>query len=273
MRTVIEPKQTLRIDWRELHSYRELFYYFAWRDIKVRYKQTVVGASWAVFQPFVTMIVFTVFFHHVAGVESGNDVPYAVFSFTGLLFWQLFSGALSRSSNSLTDNQGVITKIYFPRIIPTVSATIVSLVDFLIAFGFLVVLLAWYGIMPGLGGILFFIPAVLITVVSATGIGLLFATLNVKYRDVRQALPFFVQIGLFLTPVIYPITAVPDRYQWLLYLNPLAGVISALRAWSFEDSGDVDAWMIGLGLLTTLVLTVIGLFYFKAKEREFADYI
>lgn len=271
METVIEPKRRLSIDWKELNAYRELFYYFAWRDIKVRYKQTAIGAAWAIFQPFITMVVFTLFFNHVAGIKSGA-IPYAIFSYTGLLFWNYFSNALTRSSNSLVDNQGVITKIYFPRIIPPISATIVALVDFAFAFIVFVVLMIYYRIVPGIEGVLFFIPAVLITFVAATGIGLFLATLNVKYRDIKQALPFFIQTGLFLTPVIYPISSVPAQYQWLLYLNPMTGVITALRAWTLHYE-TVDLSLLGLSIISAIVFFLIGLIYFKAKEREFADII
>ncbi|NHC45127.1 ABC transporter permease [Motilibacter aurantiacus] len=269
--TVISPKQRIRIDWAELHRYRELFYYFAWRDLKVRYKQSVMGVGWAVFQPLATMLVFTLFFHEVAGIGSG-DVPYTVFSFSGLLYWNLFSTGLLRASNSLVDNQGVITKIYFPRVIPVVSSTIVALVDFLVAFVLLVALMAYYGIAPGVAGLLFLIPSILLTMAAATGFGLLFATLNAKYRDVRQALPFFVQTALFVTPVIYPIALVPDSYQWALYLNPMTGVLDGFRAWVLGE-GEVNAALIWLGVLTTAVACVAGLAYFRSREREFADYL
>jgi lipopolysaccharide transport system permease protein len=270
--TLIKPSRKLSIDFNELKQYRELFYYFAWRDIKVRYKQTAIGAAWAIFQPFITMIVFTLFFNKVAGISTGGAVPYAIFSYTGLLFWQYFSNALNRSSNSLVENQSVITKVYFPRIIPPISATIVALIDFFFATLVFAGLMIYFRITPGLDGILLLPPAIIITFIAATGIGMYLAALNVKYRDVKQALPFFIQIGLFLTPVIYPVTKVPEAYQWLLYLNPMTGVITAMRS-SLLGLGTIDWPLTLLSVASALVLFVFGIFYFKAKEREFADII
>lgn len=271
--TVIKPKKHLAIDWKELRAYRELFFYFAWRDVKVRYKQTAIGASWAIFQPFITMVVFTLFFNRVAGIQTGNKaVPYAIFSFIGLIFWNYFSNALTRSSNSLVDNQSVVTKVYFPRLIPPVSSTIVSLIDFGFALIVYVGLMFYYQIAPTAMGLLLFIPAVALTFVAATGPGLFFAALNVKYRDIKQIMPFIIQTGLFLTPVIYPVTAVPQQYQWLLYLNPMTGVINAMRS-SLLGLGSINWPLTALSVMSAIVMFVIGLYYFKAKEREFADII
>lgn len=171
--TIIKPKKHLAVDWKELKAYRELFFYFAWRDVKVRYKQTAIGASWAIFQPFITMVVFTLFFNRVAGIQTGNAaVPYAIFSFIGLLFWSYFSSALTRAGNSLVDNQSVVTKVYFPRLIPPISSTIVSLIDFGFALIVYVGLMIYYRIAPTSLGLLLFLPAVILTFIAATGPGL-----------------------------------------------------------------------------------------------------
>lgn len=271
--TIIKPKKHLAIDWKELRAYRELFFYFAWRDVKVRYKQTAIGASWAIFQPFITMVVFTLFFNKVAGIQSGSDaVPYAIFSFIGLLFWNYFSNALTRSGNSLVDNQSVVTKVYFPRLIPPVSSTIVSLIDFGFALIVYIGLMVYYRIAPTPVGLLLFLPAVALTFVAATGPGLFLAALNVKYRDVKQIMPFIIQTGLFLTPVIYPVTSVPQKFQWLLYLNPMTGVINAMRS-SLLGLGSIDWPLTMLSVASATIMFVFGLYYFKAKEREFADII
>lgn len=271
--TIIKPKKHMAVDWKELKAYRELFFYFAWRDVKVRYKQTVIGASWAIFQPFITMVVFTLFFNKVAGIQTGSDtVPYAIFSFIGLIFWNYFSNALNRSANSLVDNQSVVTKVYFPRLIPPISSTIVSLIDFCFALIIYIGLMIYFQIPPTVLGLLLFLPAVALTFVAATGPGLFLAALNVKYRDVKQILPFLIQTGLFLTPVIYPVTAVPQQYQWILYLNPMTGVINAMRA-SLLGLGTIDWPLTMLSVASAIIMFIIGLYYFKAKEREFADII
>lgn len=273
METIIKPTKRLSINWRELKAYRELFFYFAWRDVKVRYKQTAIGASWAVFQPFITMVVFTLFFNHVAGIQSGStSVPYAIFSFMGLLFWNYFSNALTRSSNSMVDNQSVVTKVYFPRLIPPISSTIVSLIDFCFALIVYIGLMFYYHIAPTLPGVLLFIPAVILTFVAASGPGLFLAAVNVKYRDIKQIVPFIMQTGLFLTPVIYPVTLVPSRYQWILYLNPMTGVINAMRS-SFLGLGKINWPLTSVSVVSAIIMFILGLLYFKSKEREFADII
>ena len=269
--TIIRPRSKLRLNFKELKSYRELFFYFAWRDVKVRYKQSVLGIGWAILQPFTMMVVFTLFFNKVAKVSSGS-VPYAIFSYSGLLFWNYFSSALARSSASLVANQGVITKIYFPRIIAPISATIVALIDFCFAFLVFAGLMIYYHIAPGIAGLLFLVPAILITFIAASGLGMFLSAVNVKYRDVGQIVPFMIQIGLFLTPVIYPISLVPQRFQWILYLNPMTGVINAMRTWWLHQ-GTINTRLLGLSILSALVLFIVGYIYFKSKEKEFADII
>jgi len=271
MEVIIQPKKKTRINWKELWGYRELFYYFTWRDVKVRYKQTLLGASWAIIQPFTTMVVFTLFFNHVAGIKSGS-VPYAIFSYTGLLFWNYFASAFGQISNSLVGNQGVITKIYFPRIIIPTSATLLGLVDFFFAAIVFAGISFYYHIAPGLEGLLLVIPMLILCLITALGAGILFASLNVKYRDVRSIVPFIIQIGLFLTPVIYPVSLVPHKYQWVLSLNPVSSVINTMRA-SLLHQGTINWAQLGISTLSAVIILWIGLTYFKHTERQFADII
>lgn len=270
---VIKPSKRLAVNWREMFVYRELFFYFAWRDVKVRYKQTAIGASWAILQPFVQMVVFTLFFNKVAGVQSGNSaVPYAIFSYTGLLFWNFFSTALTRASNSLVDNQTVVTKVYFPRLILPLSSTLIGLIDFAFAFIVFIGLAIYFKIPPTIEAILLLPVALFVTFIAASGLGMFLAAVNVKYRDVKQAVPFFIQVGLFITPVIYPVTAVPEKYQWLLYLNPMTGVINVMRS-SFLHTAPIDWPLTMLSVASAIVMFVVGLYYFKGREKEFADII
>lgn len=270
---VIKPQRKLSINLKELAAYHELFFYFAWRDVKVRYKQTAFGISWAVMQPFVQMVVFTLFFNKAAGISSGNsEVPYAIFSFTGLLFWNFFSSALTRASNSLVDNQGVVTKVYFPRLLLPLSSTLIGLIDFGFAFIVFIGLLIYFHFPPTAQAVLLLVPALLITFVAAAGIGMFLAAINVKYRDIRQAVPFLVQIGLFVTPVIYPVTAIPQKFQWILYLNPMTGVINMMRG-SFLHTAPINWPLTWLSISVACILFVFGVVYFKLKEKEFADII
>lgn len=268
---VIKPKDKTSINFKELWSYRELFYFFTWRDVKVRYKQTAVGAGWAILQPFITMVVFTLFFNKVVGIESGA-VPYAIFSYTGLLFWNYFASALSQVSNSLVGNQQVITKVYFPRIIIPASATLLAAIDFLFASIIFAGLSVYYHITPGLVGIAMFFPMLILSFITALGVGIFFASLNVKYRDVRAVVPFIIQIGLFLTPVIYPVSLIPGKYQWLLSLNPMSSVISTMRA-GLLHQGSINWTHLGVSALSAFVLLWLGISYFKRTERRFADII
>lgn len=271
--TVIKSRKRLAIDWHELYAYRELFFYFAWRSVKVRYKQTAIGAGWAILQPFITMVVFTLFFNKAVGVQSGTaGVPYAIFSYTGLLFWNYFSQALTQAGNSLVDNQAIITKIYFPRLIPPLSSTIVALIDFGFASIIFVGLLFYFHFTPSPLGLLLLIPAIIMTFITAAGPGMFLAAINVKYRDVKQALPFIVQTGLFVTPVIYPISSIPHKYQWILYLNPMTAVINDMRS-SFLGTAPINWPLTGLSVVVAITLFVGGLYYFRGREKEFADII
>lgn len=269
--TIIKPKKTFSLnDIKELWKYKELLYFFTWRDFKVRYKQTFIGASWAVFQPFMTMVVFSLFFGTLAKIPSDNT-PYPIFIYVGLLFWQFFSSALSDTSNCLIANQSIITKVYFPRLILPMSAVITKFVDFIIAAFILVGLMIYYGYLPNLNG-LFIIPLLLvITFMASVGGGLILASVNVKYRDVRYVLPFFIQILLFVTPVIYP-ASIAGKYSWLLAFNPMTGVIQTARA-SLLGTTPINWMLLGLSTLVCAVILAIGIVYFKKTEKYFADII
>lgn len=269
METVIRPKKIFSIrDLEELWSYRELLYFFSWRDIKVRYKQTAIGILWALFQPLVTMIVFTVFFGMLAKMPS-DGAPYPVFVYTGILFWQFFSAALVDASNCLITNQSIITKVYFPRLLLPVSVTITKLIDLAIGGVILGGLLVYYGYAPGLTALLLLPLLVLMSFMAAVGAGLFLAAVNVKYRDVRYILPFFIQILMFLTPVIYP-ASITGKYSKLLALNPMTGVIKSARA-VLLGSEPLNWLLIGISGAACFIILMVGLAVFKRTERYFAD--
>lgn len=269
--TVIRPRKTFSLkDIKELWQYRELLYFFTWRDLKVRYKQTFIGVAWAIFQPFITMVVFSVFFGGLAKMPS-DGVPYPIFVYVGLLFWQFFSSALSETSGCLISNQSIITKVYFPRLILPISGVITKFVDFLIATLILVGLMFYYGYMPHISGLLILPLLLLITFMASVGLGLFLASINVKYRDVRYALPFFIQIMLFLTPVIYP-ASIAGKYSFLLAINPMMGVIQSARA-AILGTAPINWLLIEISLVATFVLLVFGIYVFKKTERFFADII
>lgn len=266
--TVVEPLRgipSLRL--RELTKYGDLLYFLAWRDVKVRYKQTVLGVAWAVIQPVFTMLVFTVFFGKLGGLPSDGR-PYALFTFTALVAWQLFAYALTYSSQSLVTEARLISKVYFPRLLVPIASVAAGLVDFAIAFALLLLLMAYYGIMPT-ARIVVLPVFVTLALLSAMAVGIWLAALNVKYRDVRYALPFLTQFWLFVSPVTYPSSMVPVRWQWLYGLNPMAGVIEGFR-WSMLGSSPPFATIYVSAALTG-VLFVGGLYYFRNTERHFAD--
>lgn len=266
---VIRPKKTFTLeDFREVWRYKELLYFFTWRDLKVRYKQTMIGATWAIIQPLITMVVFTVFFGKLASIPS-DGVPYPIFVYVGLLFWQFFSSALSETSNVLISNQAIITKVYFPRLILPLSSVITKFVDFAIASIILVGLMFYYGYLPHISGFLIIPLLLIITFMAAVGGGLCLASINVKYRDVRYALPFFIQILLFVTPVIYP-ASIAGKYSFLLALNPMTGVIQAARA-ALLGTTPINWSLIGISFIACFILLAIGIFFFKKVERYFAD--
>ncbi|HEY2374029.1 MAG TPA: ABC transporter permease [Gaiellaceae bacterium] len=270
MEIVIKPGRR-RSDLREIWANRELFYFLAWRDFKVRYKQTLIGAAWAIFQPLLLMVVFTLFFNKVAGISSPSG-HYPIFAYTGLLFWNFFGGAMQAASNSLVGNQAVVTKVYFPRLIAPLSATLVTVVDFLCASSVYVALMVYYRVIPGMLGVLLVVPMLLITWLAGAGLGTWLAALNVKYRDVRQILPFFIQALMFVTPVIYALAFVPDRFREFVYLNPMAGVITAMRA-ELIHQGSV-AWSgVAISAAISVLLFAFGVLYFERAEAGIADII
>jgi lipopolysaccharide transport system permease protein len=268
---VIKPKKLFSFsDLREIWDYRELLYFFTWRDLKVRYKQTSIGILWAVFQPLITMVVFSVFFGRLLNIPS-DGVPYPIFVYTGLLFWQFFSEALSETSSVLLANQAIITKVYFPRLVLPFSSVLTKFVDFAIAAAILVGMMFYYGYVPQLFGLLVLPLLLLITFMCSVGLGLMLASINVKYRDVRYILPFFIQLLMFLTPVIYP-AGIAGKYSWVLALNPMMGVIQNARA-VLLGTTVVNWTLIGISLAATSVLLLAGIYAFKKTERFFADNI
>ena len=253
---------------RDLWRYRELLFFLAWRDVKVRYKQTLLGAAWAVLQPFLTMVVFSIFFGQLAELPS-DDLPYPLFTYAGLLPWQLFAYALTESSNSLVNNQRLIAKVYFPRLVVPISAALPGLVDFAISFLVLLGMMLFYGT-PLTARILFLPFLILLTLVSALALGLWLAALNVQYRDVRYIIPFIVQLGFFLTPIAYSASLVPASLQPLYALNPMVGVVTGFR-WALLGSEAPAGMLILVSTVVALLLLAGGLLFFRHMEDTFAD--
>jgi homopolymeric O-antigen transport system permease protein len=269
--TVIEPKTGwVPVDFREIWNYRELLYFLTKRDIKVRYKQTVLGGLWAVIQPAFTMLVFTLFFGRLAKMPS-DGLPYPIFVYAGLLPWTYFANAVSASGNSLVGSANLITKVYFPRIVVPASAALAGLLDFFIALFVLAALMIWYQFLPG-PTILLFPFLVALTFLCAVGVGLWLSALNVQYRDIRYAIPFLIQVWMFISPVIYPVSLVHGKYQWLLALNPMGGVIHAYRA-SLLGHQPIDWGLLALSAVIILALFLGGLYYFRRMEKVLADVV
>ena len=255
---------------RGLWQYRELLYFFVWRDIKIRYKQTVVGAAWAVFQPLMTMAVFSLFFGKLAKIPS-NGLPYPVFYFSALLPWTYFSGALQNATSVVVEQQRVITKVYFPRLVLPLSAVVAGLIDFSIGFVVFLVMMAYYRIVPSLP--IFFFPLfLLMAVLTALGVGLFLSALNAIYRDVRYVLPFLVQFWMFASPVAYPSSLVPQRWRWLYELNPMAGVIDGFR-WSLTGKGQPPGILLAVSASMVVLLVAAGTVYFQKMEGTIADVV
>jgi len=266
----IEPKRGwVSVDLKDLWEYRELLFFLAWRDVKVRYKQTALGAAWAVIQPLFTMLLFTLFFGRLAKVPS-DGIPYPLFSYTALLPWQLFAYALTESSNSVIANERLITKVYFPRLIVPLASILAGLVDFAIAFVLVLGMMVWYHAVPT-WAILTLPFFVLFTIVTALAVGLWLSALNVQYRDVRYTLTFIVQFWLIASPVAYSATLVPAKWRAFYGLNPMAGVIEGFR-WALLGSGDPGP-TIAISAAMAVVLLVSGAFYFRRMEQAFADII
>ena len=269
--TIIRPKKSWSLhDFRELWAYRELLYFFAWRDIKVRYKQTVVGILWAVFQPFVAMVVFSFVFGTIAKIPS-DGIPYPIFVYSGLILWQFFSSSLGDASNTLVSNASIVTKVYFPRLLLPIADSVTKLVDLFFASLVLVSLMVYYDYTPGIAGVLLIPVLLFITFMTATGAGLVLASINIKYRDVRYILPYFIQGLLFLTPVIYPASAA-GKFAWLIKLNPLAVVIDTARA-GLLRTAPIDYYGLLISLGIAIILLVVGVYFFKKTEQFFADVV
>lgn len=267
----IEPvRGWIGLSAREIWEYRELLFFMTWRDVKVRYKQTVLGASWAVIQPLLTMIVFTIFFGRLMGTPS-EGVPYPIFSYAALLPWQLFANSLTDSSNSLVGSQNLIKKVYFPRLTIPMATMFVGLVDFSIAFLVLVAMMIYYSIVPGVA-VLTLPLFTLLAILTALSVGTWLSAMNVKYRDVRYVVPFLTQLWLFATPVAYPASLVPERWRMLYGLNPMASVVEGFR-WALLGTGSAPGPMLWVSVVTVLVLLLGGLFYFRRMEAEFADVV
>jgi len=260
----------LSLDLREAWNYRELLYFFVWRDIKVRYKQTVIGASWAILQPFLTMVVFTLFFGHLAKISS-QGLPYPIFYLCALLPWTYFATALQNASTIVVDQQQVITKVYFPRIVLPFSAVTSPLVDFFIAFVMLGGMMIYYRVVPTIA--IFWLPAfLLLAILTALGVGLWLSALNALYRDVRYVVPFLVNFWLFASPVAYSSAIVPERWRWLYGLNPMAGVIEGFR-WSLTGHGQPPGPLLAASTGAVLLVTFGGLIYYHAMEGTIADVV
>ncbi|MBB6049273.1 ABC transporter permease [Armatimonas rosea] len=268
---VIEAKSGLNLPFRELWRYRELLYFLTWRDVKIRYKQTALGAAWAILQPVMTMIVFSLLFGRLAGMDTRTGgVPYPIYVFAGLLPWTFFSTALANSGNSVVGSANLITKVYFPRLIIPLASAGAGLVDLAISFSVLLVMMVWYKI--ALTAQLFLVPLFLFgTVLAATGVGTLLSALTVAYRDFRYVVPFLVQIWMFITPVIYPSSIIPKEWRWVQALNPMAGLIDGFRA-SFLGR-PLEWGNILISLAVSIALFFMGVFYFRSVERRFADII
>lgn len=251
-------------------EYRDLLYFLAWRDIKVRYKQTALGSAWAIIQPLTTMVVFTIIFGQLAKIPS-DGIPYPIFSFCALLPWNYFAGAFGRSSGSLVGSAHLISKVYFPRLVIPISSLLSGLLDFAIAFLMLIGLMFWYGIVPSIA--VLWLPAFLLMAVAiALGVGLWLGALNVLYRDVQYLVPFLSQIWMYATPIVYPASMIPGQWQLLYGLNPMVGVVEGFR-WSLLGKGVVPGPMLTISILVTVILLVSGALFFHRVEKTFADVV
>jgi len=255
---------------RALWEYRELLYFLAWRDIKVRYKQTVLGAAWAIIHPVATMLIFTIIFGRLAKIPSDN-IPYPIFCFCALLPWNYFASAFSRSTGSLVSNTHLISKVYFPRLIIPISSLLSGLLDFAIAFLVLIGMMFYYHIVPTIT-ILWLPVFMLMAIATALGVGLWLGALNVQYRDIGYLVPFLSQVWMYATPVVYPSSLIPEKWRLIYGLNPMAGVVEGFR-WALIGRGTKPGYMFLVSALATIILLVSGAFYFRRMEKTFADII
>ena len=267
---VIQPSRSWKlVSFRDLWAYRELLFFLTWRDVKVRYKQTALGAAWAILQPLFMMLIFTIFFGRLAGVAS-SGVPYPLFALAGLVPWTFFSNAITQSGNSLVGSSNLITKVYFPRLIVPAAAMLAGLVDFALAFAMFCLLMIYYQVVPTMH-VLFLPVLILLTALFALGVGTWMSALNVKYRDVRFALPFLIQLWLFVSSVIMPSAALPWKWRRWLLLNPMSAIIEGYRSAMFGLPFDWPA--LGIASLITLVVLIYAFYSFARVERSFADII
>jgi lipopolysaccharide transport system permease protein len=272
MNLILESGRAEKNYWRDLWHYRELFFILAWRDVTVRYKQTFIGVAWAVIRPFLTMVVFTIVFSKIARLPAPNAVPYSLLVMAGMLPWQFFSTALGESSNSLITNSNLISKIYFPRLIVPAGSVITSFVDFLITLGMMAVMMLWYGFAPDWR--LLLLPAfVLLAFAASFGMGLWLSALNVEYRDFRYIVPFIVQFGLYVSPVGFSSSIVPEKWRLLYALNPMVGVIDGFRWSLLRGQTPLSPIALLASVALTLVFCASGVWYFRKMERTFADVI
>ncbi|MFN2159903.1 MAG: ABC transporter permease [Anaerolineales bacterium] len=262
----------------DIWRYRELVFFLIWRDIKVRYKQTALGAAWAIIQPFFTMVVFTIFFGNLAKVPS-DGVPYPIFSFTGLLPWGLFTKALSDAGRSMIANRSMITKVYFPRLVIPLASVLSGLVDFGIGFVVLIGMILYYNFLPGSEtqviptiAVLTLPFFILLALITALGVGLWLSALNVIYRDINYIIPFLTQFWLFVTPIAYPSSLVPEQWRWLYALNPMTGVVEGFR-WALLGVETAPGPMLAVSTTISILVLISGLFYFRRMERTFADMV
>jgi len=268
---IIEPSKTwVPLKLRDLWEYRELLFFLTWRDVKVRYKQTLLGAAWAILQPLLTMLIFTLLFGRLAGIQTGG-IPYPLFAFGGLLIWTFFSNSITNSGNSLVGSSNLITKIYFPRMIIPMAAVGAGMVDFILAFLIQIVLMAYYRIQVT-WAIVMIPPLAFVAALLAVGVGMWLSALNVKYRDIRYALPFLVQIWMFASPIIYPASLLPAKWQWVLMLNPLTGIIQNFRIALFGNQS-FEWTSLLIAVVITFAVLVYSAFSFRRMERHFADII
>lgn len=269
--THIRPAtRRVSVNLRELWAYRELLYFLVWRDVKVRYKQTALGASWAIIQPFLTMVVFSLFFGRLAGVPS-DDIPYPIFSFAALVPWTFFANGLTQSANSLVGSQELLRKVYFPRLTIPIATVLSGGVDFALAFLVLLGMMWFYGMVPGLA-MIWVLPLLGLALIAALGVGLWLSALNVQYRDVRYVVPFLVQIWLFATPIAYPSSLLDEPWRTIYAINPMVGVVEGFR-WALLGTDTAPGPMIFVSLLASIALLLGGLYYFARMERTFADVV
>jgi lipopolysaccharide transport system permease protein len=269
--TIIQKGRIEKNYWRDIWLFRDLFYILSWRDLKVRYKQTVIGVVWSILRPLLTMLIFTFIFGRVARLPSDGNTPYSILVFAAMLPWQFFSNALSESSNSLIGNANLITKVYFPRLIIPASSVITSLVDLAISFVLLVLIMTYYQYVPPIN--IFFLPLfVLLAFIAAFGFGLYLTALNVKYRDFRYVIPFIVQFGLYISPVGFSSAIVPEKWRLIYSLNPMVSIIDGFR-WCLIGEEPINLMSFAVSLSVTLIFTTLGVRYFRKTEKSFADNI